>query len=68
VRSIISLAKALDLEVTAEGIETTEQSALLKSWDCERGQGYYFARPQIAAAVTELLQADGRTADRPQAA
>jgi diguanylate cyclase (GGDEF)-like protein/PAS domain S-box-containing protein len=68
VRSIISLAKALDLEVTAEGIETTEQSALLKSWDCERGQGYYFARPQIAAAVTELLQADGRTAGRPQAA
>ena len=59
VKAIISLAKSLNLSITAEGIETEEQSTLLRDWACERGQGYYFARPLNAADFATLLQASG---------
>lgn len=42
---IIKLAKALDLSVIAEGIETEEQAAHLLSLGCEHGQGFYFSKP-----------------------
>jgi diguanylate cyclase (GGDEF)-like protein len=51
VRTIIALAHTLKLSVTAEGIETPEQAAQLRSLGAQRGQGYYFARP----APAELL-------------
>jgi diguanylate cyclase (GGDEF)-like protein/PAS domain S-box-containing protein len=56
VRAIISMAKSLNLSITAEGIETAEQAALLKQWECERGQGYYFARPLEAEALSVILR------------
>jgi EAL domain-containing protein (putative c-di-GMP-specific phosphodiesterase class I) len=55
VEAIVALAHALDMEVTAEGIETGEQLARLTALGCERGQGYYFSRPVQAASATELL-------------
>ncbi len=55
-KAIISLAKSLNLTITGEGIETTEQSELLESWACDRGQGYLFARPLDSAALTNLLR------------
>ena len=39
VKAIISLAKSLNLAITAEGIETEDQSALLRDWACEHGRG-----------------------------
>ncbi|MBB2205921.1 putative bifunctional diguanylate cyclase/phosphodiesterase [Gluconacetobacter takamatsuzukensis] len=45
VRSIISLGKALDKQVIAEGIETEAQAAILRELGCDYGQGYLFARP-----------------------
>lgn len=45
VRSIISLGKALDKQVVAEGIETEAQAAILRELGCDFGQGYLFARP-----------------------
>ena len=45
VEAIASLAHALGLNVTAEGIETIEQALILRRLRCERGQGYHFARP-----------------------
>jgi EAL domain-containing protein (putative c-di-GMP-specific phosphodiesterase class I) len=45
IETIIGLAKHLDLQVVAEGIETAEQCALLKQMGCHIGQGYYFAKP-----------------------
>ena len=42
---IISLAKWMDLQVVAEGVETKEQMQLLKSLNCEYAQGYYYAKP-----------------------
>jgi EAL domain-containing protein (putative c-di-GMP-specific phosphodiesterase class I) len=57
VRTIIALAKSLRLVVTGEGIETAEQAALLHALGCDQGQGYYFARPQAADALVDVLTA-----------
>lgn len=43
--SIIALAKSLDLQVVAEGVETREQLELLQKRECDLIQGFYFARP-----------------------
>jgi diguanylate cyclase (GGDEF)-like protein/PAS domain S-box-containing protein len=51
IRSILSLARGLGMEVIAEGIETEEERALLESLGCEYGQGYLFARPMAGADV-----------------
>ena len=56
VRSIIRLAGALDLETVAEGIEKPEQVARLRALGASFGQGYHFARPMEAAAMTRLLR------------
>ena len=45
VRTIIALAKALNLDVVAEGIETIHQLHQLRIFGCEYGQGYLFSRP-----------------------
>lgn len=45
VRTIVTLAHTLEMDVIAEGIETGEQLALLKMLDCEQGQGYLFSKP-----------------------
>ena len=60
VRTIIELARALDMDVVAEGIETTEQYRLLKYLGCRYGQGFLFAPPLKAAEVTQLLRLPGR--------
>ena len=48
VSAVITVAKSLNLDVTAEGIETEEQLAQLRALGCDRGQGYYFAKPLAA--------------------
>jgi EAL domain-containing protein (putative c-di-GMP-specific phosphodiesterase class I) len=63
VRAIVTLALTLDKEVVAEGIETQEQLALLRSFSPQTriyGQGYWFAPPLPAAAATALLHQPGR--------
>ena len=49
VASIVELARSLDLEVVAEGVETTAQHALLRRLSCSHGQGYLYGRPLPAA-------------------
>ncbi|MFB6279160.1 MAG: putative bifunctional diguanylate cyclase/phosphodiesterase [Salinibacter sp.] len=44
-RSVIEMARSLDLYVTAEGIETTDQLSVLQELDCQYGQGYLFSEP-----------------------
>ena len=55
VRAIVSLAHSLNMKVTAEGVETLEQLALLRGMQCDHGQGYFFSRPLDSIAVEELL-------------
>ena len=44
-KTIIAMAQALALTTVAEGVETEEQLALLKSLGCDQIQGYFFSRP-----------------------
>jgi diguanylate cyclase (GGDEF)-like protein len=45
VGAIVSLARSLDMEVVAEGVETVEQRGMLQALGCRYGQGYLFSRP-----------------------
>lgn len=45
VGTILDLARSLEMEVVAEGIETVEQVERRKSLGCRLGQGHYFANP-----------------------
>lgn len=55
VRTIVTLARTLGMEVVAEGIETESQLAQLKALKCEHGQGYHFSKPMNAEAAEEFL-------------
>ena len=51
VRAVLSLADALGMSTTAEGIETVELATTLATLGCSSGQGYYFAKPLEAEAA-----------------
>ncbi|MBD2091767.1 EAL domain-containing protein [Microcoleus sp. FACHB-1515] len=55
VRTIITLAWNLGMDVIAEGLETTKQLAQLRSLQCDLGQGYLFSPPLNAADAVHLL-------------
>lgn len=55
VRAISELGAALDMTIVAEGVETAEQLMILGDQRCTEAQGYFIARPQPAAQVTQLL-------------
>ena len=57
VAAVIGLARVLGKDVVAEGVEEAEQIEALLGLGCAYGQGYFFARPQPAEAVDELLRA-----------
>ncbi len=54
--AVIAMGRALGLKVIAEGVETTEQLAVLRALGCDVGQGYLFARPMPAAQFFEFMQ------------
>ena len=55
VKAIIQMAHSLGLKVVAEGVETSAQKEFLLAHSCDFMQGYYFGRPLLPAAFTELL-------------
>lgn len=55
IKTIVALAKSLNLETIAEGIETEDQMTELQKLSCQLGQGFYFAKPLEVAAVEELF-------------
>ncbi|WP_263975215.1 EAL domain-containing protein [Leptolyngbya sp. 7M] len=55
VRTIITLAWNLGMEVVAEGVETPKQLAQLRSLRCEYAQGYLFSQPRDVQAIEPLL-------------
>ncbi|RCS70085.1 putative bifunctional diguanylate cyclase/phosphodiesterase [Vibrio casei] len=62
VNAIIAMAKALNLEIVAEGIEDRWHDEYLKGIDCDFGQGYYYSRPLPAKEFEQLLQKESISA------
>jgi diguanylate cyclase (GGDEF)-like protein/PAS domain S-box-containing protein len=54
--AIVGLAHSLGVSVTAEGIELAAQFEKLRSYDCDRAQGYWFARPVPVEDVPAMLR------------
>ena len=55
VSAILAMAHALDVHVTAEGVETEEQANILKAMGCDEIQGYWFSRPLTPQAFEHIL-------------
>ncbi len=56
VKSVISLARDLDIDVVAEGVETADQLEYLRQFNCDEVQGYLISRPVSADGVLALLE------------
>ena len=69
--TIISLGRTLNLQVTAEGVETAEQAKILQDLNCNQLQGYYFGHPtpecDVAATILMKAKADYDERIRPVA-
>ncbi|MEL6136399.1 MAG: EAL domain-containing protein [Cyanobacteria bacterium J06626_23] len=55
-RSIINLANSLGMTVVAEGVETVSQLSQLKILNCDKVQGFYFAKPLLPDAALRFMQ------------
>ncbi|HYO63890.1 MAG TPA: EAL domain-containing protein [Pyrinomonadaceae bacterium] len=55
VRTIITLARSLEMDVVAEGVETAEQLQQLKDLDCDYAQGFLFSKPLPREAASSFL-------------
>ncbi len=55
VAAVIALAHELNMDIVAEGVQTTEQAHQLQKLDCDLAQGYFFSRAVPATEATELL-------------
>jgi diguanylate cyclase (GGDEF)-like protein len=56
VKSMITLLHGFGFEVVAEGVETSKESSLLYTLDCDYAQGYLFSKPLPALEFQELLK------------
>jgi EAL domain-containing protein (putative c-di-GMP-specific phosphodiesterase class I) len=56
VAGVIALAHGIDLEVVAEGVESSDEYLLLKDLGCERAQGYHLGRPVPPEDIDALLK------------
>jgi EAL domain-containing protein (putative c-di-GMP-specific phosphodiesterase class I) len=54
--AIVGMARNLNLNVIAEGVESISQLEQLRSLQCSEVQGYLFGMPMSAAEATKLLQ------------
>ena len=57
VQAVVAMGKALQLITVAEGVETAHHLIELRELDCDMAQGYHFARPRPAEAISRMLEA-----------
>ncbi|CEK12051.1 GGDEF/EAL-containing response regulator [Legionella hackeliae] len=56
IQAIIAIARSLDLEIVAEGVESSEQIKFLETHECTEGQGYYFCKPLASEEFEVFLR------------
>ena len=57
VQAVVAMGRALQLTTVAEGVETAHHLIELRELDCDLAQGYHFARPRPAEAISRMLEA-----------
>jgi EAL domain-containing protein (putative c-di-GMP-specific phosphodiesterase class I) len=62
-RAVVNLGNSLSLMVVAEGIESKDQLRVLQKLDCDRGQGFFFAKPLDVEGIQTLLLTWGLETD-----
>jgi diguanylate cyclase (GGDEF)-like protein len=65
VTTIIALTHSLNLQAVAEGVETADQSKLLKLLRCDEAQGFLFSKPLPAAEIEPMLRAEAKSTGTP---
>ncbi len=60
VSSIVGLGQSLKVTITAEGVETESQAAMLRKWGCDQVQGFYYGKP-----AAEVQEDEPAPVDRP---
>jgi EAL domain-containing protein (putative c-di-GMP-specific phosphodiesterase class I) len=55
VQSIVDIGRSLGIEVVGEGVETMEHAGILRDLGCNMLQGYAFAAPMSAEALTRFV-------------
>lgn len=68
VASMVGMARALGLKVTAEGVETAAQRDMLKALGCDDAQGFFFVKPLDEASLRQYLETGGATGVSPASA
>ncbi len=58
VQAIVTMAKSLEIETIAEGVETQEQFDILRDMGCDKYQGYYYSPPVPADGMTQIMMQD----------
>lgn len=56
IRTMINLARNLDLDVIAEGVENNDQEIFLKNSNCDKAQGYLYSKPVPMDMALQLLE------------
>ncbi|WP_285711933.1 putative bifunctional diguanylate cyclase/phosphodiesterase [Erythrobacter oryzae] len=56
INAVVAMAKSLDMSTTAEGVETGEEAALIRSLGCDKIQGFYFGRPMTGEDAHNLFR------------
>ena len=56
IRAVVAMAQSLDMTTTAEGVETADEAALIRSMGCDKIQGFYFGRPMPAEDARRLFK------------
>ena len=62
IRAIVALAESLEMETTAEGAETADELALIRSLGCSHIQGYIFGRPMLSDEARARVAGSGKLA------
>lgn len=55
-QAIVTMAKAFKLQVVAEGVETAEQVNLLRGFECDHAQGYFFDQPRDVIGAEAFIR------------
>ncbi len=67
-RSILAMARELDLDVTAQGVDRERDAAYLRALGCEYGQGFYFGEPLSERDMLSLVQTLAKTEEKGRSA